>query len=109
MAKKKVNSRDKGKRGELEVVKLIKRHGFEARRSQQFKGTKDSADILAPEVPFHIEVKWRQQLNVDAVLQQAHDEAPPGVPGCVFFRRNGERWKVAIDADDFMRLLKKDS
>tara|TARA_Y100000310_G_scaffold321537_1_gene379279 strand:+ start:434 stop:664 length:231 start_codon:yes stop_codon:yes gene_type:complete len=36
-----VNSRQKGKRGELEVVHLLKEYGFEARRGQQFKGTSE--------------------------------------------------------------------
>ncbi len=46
---KRINSRRKGKRGELEAVKYLKSLGFlDARRSVQYKGTADSFDIECP-------------------------------------------------------------
>ena len=34
----KINSKAKGKRGELEVVHKFKEHGFDCNRTAQFKG-----------------------------------------------------------------------
>lgn len=56
--KKKINSRAKGKRGELEAVKFLRSLGFTARRGQQFSGGPDSADVEVEELSnVYIEVK----------------------------------------------------
>ena len=42
-----MNSRDKGKRGELELVKLLKASGYEARRTAQYCGKSgEAADVV---------------------------------------------------------------
>ena len=62
--KKKINSRAKGKRGELEAVKFLRSLGFIARRGQQYQGGSDSADVEVDELPHvHIEVKWGYPIN----------------------------------------------
>ena len=33
-----MNSRQKGKRGELELAKVLREHGYETRRGQQYSG-----------------------------------------------------------------------
>lgn len=57
-AKHRVNSRAKGKRGELAFAKTLTEFGFPAYRGQQNKGGEDSPDVICPSLPFlHWEVK----------------------------------------------------
>ena len=95
-------SRDKGKTGEREVVALLKRHGFAARRGQQFKGTKDSPDVIHDMEGFFIEVKRREQVNLYTALDKADTEKNAGDHSVVFHRKNGKRWLVTMDAEDFL-------
>ena len=51
-----MNSRTKGKRGELEVAHLLKKYGYDARRGQQFAGINGDADVVG--LPgIHLEIK----------------------------------------------------
>tara|TARA_Y100000034_G_C6815249_1_gene366714 strand:+ start:585 stop:920 length:336 start_codon:yes stop_codon:yes gene_type:complete len=93
--------RDKGKAGEREVVNLLKNNGFEARRGQQFKGTKDSPDVIHNIPGVHLEVKRREALSLYPALEKARDEAHPDMP-VVFHRRNGKPWVAIMYADDFL-------
>jgi hypothetical protein len=76
-----VNSRQKGKRGELAFVKVLKGMGYNARRGQQFKGGADSPDIVCPDLPgIHFEVKFGDVVvfgnaAMDKALEQAATEA----------------------------------
>lgn len=49
-----MNSRQKGKVGEREFASLLREHGFDARRGQQFSGGADwlpkPASILVPKI-----------------------------------------------------------
>ena len=114
--KKKINSREKGKRREAEVVALHKSLGLTSRRRQQYCGTEghDDVDCREMSLMFHIEVKGVEQLNLDKALQQAVDEALPGKIPLVYHRKNDDlRWevrrklKVTMLATDFHRLLKE--
>jgi len=99
------NSRQKGKRGELEVVHLLKSYGFEARRGQQFKGTEDSPDVIHSMKGFFIEVKLRQAFNLHATIHQADMEAADNESALVFHRKNGEAWLVTMYAEDFLEII----
>lgn len=99
-------SRDKGKRGEREVVALLKEYGFKARRGQQFRGGKDSPDVLHNIPNVHVEVKFRQTLSLYPVLETAKEEAPDKVP-VVFHRRNNKPWVVILYAEDFLRSMQE--
>lgn len=102
-----VNSREKGKRGEREVVNLYMSNGLKARRAQQYRGSKDSADVLAPETNHHIEVKLRQKLSLNKWLDIATKEAGPTKLPLVYFRSNKEDWKVCLWASDFLKMVNK--
>ena len=53
---KKINSKRKGSNGEREIAKILRDHGYEARRGQQYSGANGDADVIG--VPgVHIEVK----------------------------------------------------
>jgi Holliday junction resolvase len=54
-----VNSRRKGKVGELAAAKYLRSLGFDARRGCQYAGGPDSPDLTAKNLPnVHIEVKF---------------------------------------------------
>jgi hypothetical protein len=100
-----VHSKNKGRVGELEVVKLYQKYGFKnARRAQQFKGTKDSADIEC--VPHHVEVKRREVGGgtLEKWLTQAESEVAKGIVPVVFHRASRESWKVTLRADEFLAM-----
>ena len=100
-----VSSCDKGKRGELEVARLLRLNGFEARRGQQFSGGGDSPDVdhNIPEV--HIEVKRTERLRLYPAMEQAERDADGKIP-TVWHRANNKPWVVILPAGEFMKLMK---
>lgn len=104
-----MNSRDKGKRAEREIVQLYKDLGFEARRTAplQAAGFADAADVSGI-AGLHIEVKRQESLNIWKALEQAERDAPDGVMPTVHFRRNRSGWYVALRMEDFVALIPKD-
>ena len=100
------NSKQKGKRGELEWVKKCKEHGFDdVYRGQQYNGAKGNADVEG--LPFiHCEVKRTEALSLYAALEQAKSEARPGEIPIVPHRKNGEPWVIIMSADDWFDLYK---
>jgi hypothetical protein len=100
-----INSRRKGKNGELAFVKLLEEHGFLARRGQQFRGGHDSPDIHC-ELPYHWEVKNTERLELEAAYHQAVADCPPEKTPVVAHKRNRGEWMVTLSARDFLALLK---
>ena len=99
-----VNSRRKGKEGELELARILRTYGFNTRRGQQFKGGGDSPDVMGlPGV--HIECKRVQSLNIEKAMVQSRTDAEEtdDVP-VVMHRRDREKWKVTMDLDEFMKM-----
>lgn len=96
-----MNSRNKGKRGELELAKELQKYGFEARRGQQYCGANGDADVVG--LPgLHLEIKRVEKLNVENALRQAEADAKAGEIPVVMHRANREEWKVTMRLDDFM-------
>src|SRR5271156_278993 len=105
MTKKPINSKQKGKRGELEFASLLRSFGYTARRGQQFKGTEDSPDISCPELPFHYECKRTERINIRKSYLQACRDGGNHVP-IVCFRGSREPWMVTLSAEDFLNIIK---
>ena len=111
-----MNSRTKGKVGEREFAALLREHGFDARRGQQFSGSAESPDVVSAALDWlHIEVKRVQNLNLAAACAQAkRDQSKPGLNGrkkeawIVAHRRNRQPWMVTLDAERFYRFLRRD-
>lgn len=101
-----MNSREKGKRGELELAHELKRFGYETRRGQQFSGLEGDADVVG--IPgLHIECKRVEKLNIEKALEQSERDARVGEVPVVMHRRNREGWKVTLSLREFMRLWKE--
>jgi Holliday junction resolvase len=104
-----MNSRDKGKRGELEFVNRLKEYGFTARRGVQYQGGPDSPDVVCPDLSqFHIEVKRTERFNVYTALDQADLDRDIDQFPLVAHRKNRKQWVVALYLDDFIHLLQND-
>lgn len=98
-----MNSRDKGKRGELELAHLLQEYGYNARRSQQYAGINNDADVVG--LPgIHIEVKRVEKLNINNAMEQAVRDSRTHEKPTVFHRTNRVPWKVTMLFDDWMEL-----
>lgn len=104
-----INSKIKGKVGELEAAKVMtKLTELEFRRGQQFKGTPDSPDILCDGIKdFHFEVKRVQKLNIDKALEQADKDAGEEARPILMHRANDKQWKLTIYAQDLRFFVEK--
>ena len=99
-----VNSKRKGKVGELEWSKFLRDHGYEdARRGQQYKGGGDSPDVTG--LPgIHQEVKRVEQFSLYTALDQSKRDAADAEVPIVVHRRNRKPWVVVMDAEDFLKM-----
>lgn len=101
-----MNSRVKGKRGELEIAKILREHGFNARRGQQFSGLNGDADVVGVD-GLHLEVKRVEALNIDKAMEQSIRDARDGEIPTVFHRKNGKPWLVTLGLENFLQIYKK--
>ena len=103
-------SRDKGKRGELELVRLFKENGYEARRTAQYCGkTGEAADVIGLPGIF-IECKRVENLNINNAMAQATHDAEAAGRGdlpVVFHRKNNCSWLVTMTADSFFAIYRE--
>lgn len=101
-----MNSRLKGKVGEREFAALLRDHGFDARRGQQFSGSPDSPDVVSEALAWlHVEVKRVQNLNLTDACVQAEGDCG-GKPWVVAHRRNHAPWLITMRAETFFDLLR---
>ncbi len=97
--------RSKGNRAELEIVNLLKAHGWTGARRNWQSGGQGGGDILG--VPaVSIEVKHREALNIWAALDQCQQDASPTDLPLLCFRRNRTGWYAAVPLEDLLELLK---
>lgn len=100
-----VNSRQKGKRGELELAHILKDRGYDCRRGQQYCGANGDADVVGlPNV--HIECKRVEKLNLYAAMEQAKNEAHPHEFPTVFHRKDRCEWLVTMTLEDWLELYR---
>ena len=101
-----INGKQKGKRGELELVKKLKEYGYDkARRTAQYCGnTGDAADITGALDGIHIECKRVEKLNIYDAVNQAKRDAKGGLLPTLFHRKNNCEWLVTMPLDSWMRM-----
>lgn len=104
-----INSKRKGKTGELELARKLKEYGYgDARRTAQYCGnTGDASDVVG--LPgIHIECKRTENLRLyDAVDQAKRDSSGTGKLPVVFHRKNHCEWVAILPLDDFMTLYRE--
>lgn len=104
-----VNSRAKGARGELELASYLReKHGWKARRTQQYAGhTGDASDVVIQELPsLHVECKRVQKLNLDAAMAQAIRDCHGKIP-TVWHRKDRGQWMVTLRLEDLISIAEQ--
>ena len=99
-----MNSRDKGKRGELELAHFLARWGYATRRGQQYSGASGDADVIGID-GVHIECKRVEKLNLEAAYDQSVRDAREDEVPTVMHRKNHRPWLVTLSLEDFMNIL----
>ena len=100
-----INSRTKGKTGELEFAAVLKAKKLDARRGQQFSGGKDSPDVICSSLTgVHFEVKRVQAGNPYKWLDQAQRDGVGKLP-VVAHRKNRKDWIAILPMDVLLDLL----
>lgn len=110
LARMAINSRQKGKRGELEAAaewnRLVPK--AMARRSQQHSGTESASDLIAPGTPhLWLEVKRVERgLNLHAVMEKSREQCGELCP-VVLHRQNEQEWLVTFPLEQIKRFIQQ--
>lgn len=99
-----INSKKKGKRGELELCQFLRDHGLDAERSVQYKGRADSADVICASLPHvHFENKCTERTDLYGWMEQAvADSSGHGTP-VVTHKKNRKPFLAIMRLEDFLR------
>lgn len=102
-----INSKTKGKEGELEACHFINNlTTLTMRRTAQFNGKEldSKADIVG--MPgIHVEVKRVQALNINLAMEQAvRDSSGTSEIPIVMHRKNRTPWLITMEADKWLKL-----
>ena len=107
-----INSNSKGKRGELELVNVLKQLGFEARRTQQYSGAEGTSDVTIEGAPsLHVECKYDARPNIQKAMQQADNDRNENSIGVVCSRRVDRRetqryeWLLTVKLADLCEFV----
>jgi hypothetical protein len=101
-----VNSRAKGARAERDLCESLKEAmgWVSARRSQQFCGAGQTADLLVEEMPrLFIESKMVEKLSIHPVMERAVQEAGSKL-AVVCHRKRRTGWLVTCRMEDWLEL-----
>lgn len=99
-----INSRQKGAAGEREVAAILRAHGYECRRGQQYSGLEGEDVVGLPGV--HIEVKRVERLNLVAAMGQSIRDAETDQIPVVMHRPNRVPWMVTMPLERWMEFYK---
>ena len=101
-----VNSRGKGKDGELELAHELERVlGVRARRGVQYRGGPNSPDIVTSLKGVHFECKRVERLGLYKALDQSKRDAGDDIP-LVIHRANRRPWVVIVELENLPALAK---
>jgi len=99
-------SRDKGVRGEAELARILRGHGFDSHRTAQHCGRSgDAADITLSGI--HVEVKRTEQLSLYKAMAQAKSDNKKHKIPVVFHRRNNCEWLVVMTLEDWVGFYRE--
>ena len=99
-------SRSKGKRGELEVVKILNAHGYDVRRTPNSGGLHWKGDIIGLD-GFCVEVKRCESLQLPKWWSKLVLEAGRNMP-LLAHRRSNEEWLVTMRLQDLLGLMREE-
>ena len=99
-----MNSREKGKRGELEWARVCRDHGYDCRRTAQYCGKNGDASDVVGLPGIHQEVKRVERLDLECAMAQAVRDHKDGLIPIVAHRKNNCGWLVTMRAEDWFSL-----
>lgn len=102
----KINSRQKGARGERMFAQLLRCYGYEAERGCQHAGGKDSPDVKCSMPGVHWEVKFVEKLNLHDAMEQSKRDAGEDKMPLVAHKRSRTEWLVTMPFTDWIKLYK---
>lgn len=107
----KINSKNKGRNGELEFAHECQKYGFEdVHRTAQTNGKLEHSLADCEGLPgIHIEVKRVERLNIDDAMEQSIRDLKTKKEHrfpVVFHRKNRKPWKATMLLEDWMELYK---
>ena len=105
--KKVINSRAKGADFERKIANILKEHGWDARRGQQFSGGSGSPDVVHSIPDAHFELKAVENLNLYAAMEQASKDAGPLKSPIVIHKKNKKPILVTMGLEDYLKLVEK--
>lgn len=95
------SSREKGKRGEREVVTALRMVGYDARRGFQSRAGTDECDVEGTE--YWIECKRGRRVNLRGAWKQAAADTD-GRPPVVVWRDDRAEWMVLLSLEEWARM-----
>ena len=102
-----MNSKRKGKVGELEACAALREHlGVTAHRAQQYCGSAGDADLQTSLAGVHFECKRTENLRLYEAVEQAESESGGKVP-VVLHRRNKKPWLAIVPLDRLAELARR--
>lgn len=103
------SSRRKGNRAEVEVVRVLRDHGYTAQTSREARGGFQSGEDIVTDFPASIEVKNQARMDLAGWYGQASEQAQ-GRPAIVVHKRVGKskggEWWVTTTLEDLIRIIK---
>jgi Holliday junction resolvase len=102
----KINSRQKGARGEREFAGICRGYGYEARRGQQYCGANGDADVVGLH-GIHAEIKRVERLNLEDAIAQSVRDAKEGEIPMVAHRKNNYEWLITMRAENWFELYRE--
>jgi hypothetical protein len=102
-------SRAKGARGENELNEILARYfklsDFDFHRMRGRDCVKSKAAFKL--FPFHVEVKYRERLNLEKAFEQSIEDADKYKDGepVVIHRKNRSKWKITLDLEKFLQMF----
>ena len=104
-----INSQKKGANYERKIANAFGKIYGKLRRTPLSGGMEWKGDIQAIEndMPFSIECKKQEKLNIWKALKQAEEDCPDDKIPIVVFARNRSKDYVVIGMDEFLEILKE--
>ena len=101
-----MNSRRKGKEGELSLARKLREYGYDCRRGQQYSGANGDADVVG--LPgIHIECKRVERLNLEDAMAQSRRDAREGEIPVVMHRKARCPWLVTMPLEDWVEIYRE--
>ena len=101
-----IDSRAKGARGEREVVRILRAHGWpNAHRTSDGRTQSARGDIAGGPPGVHLECKLVSKLNVPKALDQLIADARPCDIPVLVHRPSRHEWSATLSLEDLLVLL----